>query len=121
MKKAICVLSILILFQSCYSYKTFDLKDYKTLKPKKVKIELLDSKEIKGKIVEFKNDRIVVESSKKIIEINTSKIKNIQKRKSNLIQSVISISVGAYLLSIILESLFKSLIKGAFKGFKFPA
>ena len=47
MKKTAYLLSTLILFQSCYSYKTFELKDYETIKPKKVKIELNDSKKLK--------------------------------------------------------------------------
>ena len=57
MKNKVYFLAILILFQSCYSYKTFDINNYEVEKPKKVKIFLKDSQRIKGEVIGFNNDK----------------------------------------------------------------
>ena len=81
MKNTIFILSLLILFQSCYSYKTFDLNDSENLVQEKVKIELKDSRKFKGKITELKKDIIKIKNSDKIIEIPISQITKIKGRK----------------------------------------
>jgi hypothetical protein len=84
MKKTAYLLSTLILFQSCYSYKTFELKDYETIKPKKVKIELNDSKKIKGRIIKINEDEITFNSKNSALTIPKSSIVKIEKRKFSL-------------------------------------
>ena len=68
MKKTAFILSILILFQSCYSYKTFDIKDYETIENGKIKVETKDNRTLKGEIIEIKNDTIIIENSKKTLK-----------------------------------------------------
>ncbi|QTE22324.1 hypothetical protein [Polaribacter cellanae] len=121
MKNSIYTLSILILFQSCYSYKTFDLKDYETIKPKKVKIELNNSKKYKGKVLEFKNGTFLIESSKGIIEVKKTEIKKIEERKFSFIRTIVFSTAGTYIIIKLLESILDSALDGVFKGFKFPA
>ncbi len=108
MKKIACFLSILLLFQSCYSYKTFDLKNYPQIKPKKVKIELLDSKIIKGKIINIENEEIFLKTISKTKNISISEIKKIKKRefsllKTSLLGGVISISLLFIVLNLLLK------------------
>ena len=112
------MLSILLLFQSCYSYKAFDLKEYETVKPKKVKIELKDARKLKGKVTEIKKDSIILKSSRKNIIIPISEIKKLKKRKLSLIKTAAGVTVIGVLSAIILESIFDAFIKSIFKGFK---
>ncbi|MFK8060069.1 MAG: hypothetical protein AB8B78_08270 [Polaribacter sp.] len=125
MKNKIYILSILILFQSCYTYKEFDVKDFEKIKPKKVQIELKDSKTYKGKITKYQNDKIILTNSKKSIEIPILQIKTIKKRNSNFLKNTLIAVVSTYLVTILLDallsSLFNNAIKGGFKDFKFPA
>lgn len=119
MKGKIYFLVILILFQSCYSYKTFDIKNYPQIKPKKVKIEILDSKIIKGEIINFENEEITLKTISKTKNISISEIKKIKKRefsllKTSLLGGVISIS----LLVIVLDLLIKG--AGNAIGVSFP-
>lgn len=97
MKKVALILSVLVLFQSCYSYKTFDIKGYEVIKNKKIKVELNDKRKIKGKITEFKNDKIVVENSKEIIEIPVSKIQKIKKREYSYVKTDIA-KIGIHII-----------------------
>lgn len=81
MKNTIFILSLLILFQSCYSYKTFDLNDSENLVQEKVKIELKDSRKFKGLITEFKENKLFVENNSEIIVIPVNQVKEIKNRK----------------------------------------
>ena len=81
MKRIIYTLSILILFQSCYSYKTFDLNDSENLVQEKVKIELKGSRKFKGLITEFKENKLFVENNSEIIVIPFNQVKKIKNRK----------------------------------------
>tara|TARA_R110001599_G_scaffold319328_1_gene529135 strand:- start:30 stop:362 length:333 start_codon:yes stop_codon:yes gene_type:complete len=102
MKKLAYLLSILILFQSCYSYKTFDLNNYETIKPKKVKIELKNAKKYDGKIIEYSINRIVLKNTIKTRIISVSEIEKIKGRKFSLAKTLgftygilVSILVGS--------------------------
>lgn len=109
MRNTIYTISILILFQSCCSYKTFDIKDYETIKPKKIKIKLKNSNIIKGEPISFKNDTLKLKTISKIkkipkLEIQTIKQQKFSWLKTHLLSATISLSV--------LATLFYSIIKG---------
>ena len=87
MKSKLYFLSILILFQSCYSYKTFDIKNYEVEKPKKVKIILKDSQRIKGEVIGFNNDKIKVKKITGTLEIPISEIEKIKKGEPDWLKS----------------------------------
>lgn len=109
MKKTIYLLSILVLFQSCYSYKTFDFKEYETINPKKIKIELNDSRKFKGKVTEIKNDKIFIETKDEFIEMPISNIKKIKQRKFSLWKtSIVSAGVGVIVMSFTLIAMLTS-------------
>ena len=109
MKRIIYTLSILILFQSCYSYKTFDLNDSENLVQEKVKIELKDSRKFKGKITELKKDIIKIKNSDKIIEIPISQITKIKGRKFSWLKTY---ALGASISFTLLVLIFNSLMQG---------
>tara|TARA_R110001606_G_scaffold333880_1_gene481665 strand:- start:78 stop:410 length:333 start_codon:yes stop_codon:yes gene_type:complete len=87
MKSKIYFLSILILFQSCYSYKTFDINNYEVENPKKVKIILKDSQRIKGEVIDFNNDKIIVKKITGTLEIPISEIEKIKKGEPDWLKS----------------------------------
>ena len=101
MKNIIYLLSILLLFQSCYSYKAFDLKEYETVKPKKVKIELKDARKLKGKVTEIRKDIIAIKNYREIVEIPISQIEKIEKRKFSYLKTSLTV-ISALGLSFII-------------------
>ena len=110
LKKTIYLLSILILFQSCYSYKTFDINNYETEKPKKVKIILKDSQRIKGEVIGFNNDKIKVKKISGTLEIPFSEIEKIKKGEPDWLKSfaltyVVFIGVLIYGFAQLIKSL----------------
>ncbi|WP_439129411.1 hypothetical protein [Polaribacter sp.] len=80
MKNILHILSILILFQSCYSYKTFDIKEYEKVNPTKVKIELKNSTKLKGKPIGYKNEILTVKKINETLAIPISDIITIKQR-----------------------------------------
>lgn len=87
MKNKIYFLAILVLFQSCYSYKTFDINNYEVENPKKVKIILKNSQYIKGEVIGFNNDKIKVKKTNDILEIPFSEIEKIKKGEPDWLKS----------------------------------
>ena len=117
MKNTIYILSLLILFQSCYSYKTFDLNRSENLVSEKVKIELKDSRKFKGKITELKKDIIKIKNSDKIIEIPISQITKIKGRKFSWLKTyALGASISFTLLVLIFNSLMQGIGDAAFNG-----
>ncbi|WP_435415745.1 hypothetical protein [Polaribacter aestuariivivens] len=99
MKKSIYILSILILFQSCYSYKTFDVKDYETIKPKKVKIELNNSGKIKGKVIEYKRNNFVIKTKNKTVNVLLSRAIEAKVKEHLWLETTI-LSVSAFFVTL---------------------
>lgn len=87
MKSKLYFLSILLLFQSCYTYKTFDINNYEVENPKKVKIILKDSQRIKGEVIGFNNDKIKVKKITGTLEIPISEIEKIKKGEPDWLKS----------------------------------
>ena len=109
MKNTLYLLAILILLQSCYSYKTFDIKKHETLKSKKVKIEMKNSKRYDGKIIAYTDDKIVLKNFNTTREISISEIETTKVRKFSILKTYIfsaAISVATLVL------LFYQLLKG---------
>ncbi len=89
MKRVALLLSIIVLFQSCYSYKTVDYNNSVVKTTKKIKITTKDNQNIKGKVIQNNNTEIVVNSSKKrpSVTIPKSSIKKIQVRKFSFLKT----------------------------------
>ena len=112
MKNTIYFLSILLLFQSCYSYKAFDLKEYETVKPKKVKIELKDSKKFKGKIIKIERDTIILKNYISTKKISIPSITVVKKRKFSWLKTyLLSGAISSAVLMFILNALINGLGK----------
>lgn len=101
MKNTIYFLAILILFQSCYAYKAFDLKNHETIKPKKVKIELKNSSKVKGNITKINNDKIVLKKINETVEISITDIEKIKGRKFSYLKTI-GLTYGIALTALII-------------------
>jgi hypothetical protein len=110
MKNLIYFLSMLILFQSCYSYKTFNINEYKKNKAEKLKVKLTNNQIIKGKPISYIKDTLML---KKIIgteKIPKSEIKKIQKRKFSILKTyLLSSAISLSALLILLNEMLKSI------------
>jgi hypothetical protein len=87
MKRVAFLLSIIILFQSCYSYKKVDFNNYDFKKSEKVKIDLNNSKKIKGKVIDRNDSEIQLKSRRKTIKVPFSSIKKIRIRKFSILKT----------------------------------
>ena len=96
MKNAVYFLSILILFQSCFTYKPLDRKDYETVQPKKVRLKLENNEKIKGTIIKVKNDSIYLKGIVKITKISIDKVQKAQVREPDWLKSF-ALSYGIFI------------------------
>ena len=106
MKKVIYILSILILFQSCYSYKTVDFKGQELKSNMKVKIKLVSGNIIKGKLKEItKTDLVLKNKTIKIYKVEELKTKRLSKTKNSIIGAILSTAILLFLAKLIINSI----------------
>ncbi|TXD52059.1 MULTISPECIES: hypothetical protein [unclassified Polaribacter] len=99
MKNTIYFLSILILFQSCYSYKTFKIENHGYTASNSIKIQLKNSKKYKGDVIEYKDDKLTLETWNEFVIIPFSEIKKIKERKkSNLKTQLLIRGLGTVII-----------------------
>jgi len=101
MKNIIYLLSILILLQSCFSYKTVDLADISVDKKQKLKIERIDNKNIKGKLVSISDDAITLKISGENKEISLSDIDEIRSKKFSFMKTAGLIPIYYALITVL--------------------
>ncbi|APG65067.1 hypothetical protein LPB136_06765 [Tenacibaculum todarodis] len=118
LKHVSILLSYCILFQSCYSYKTIksNEKDIELLK--KYKIDLKNSKRIKGKIVGFYNDTVQILSKGKNLKISEKDIKEIKKRKFSLLKTSLTTLTVAAVSALAIFGISFNIFKKDFNPFK---
>ena len=74
-------LTILILFQSCYSYKKVDIQNIKIDASKKYTIETKNGDKFKGKLVKITNENLIIKKRKHLFFISKTTIIKIKKKK----------------------------------------
>jgi small nuclear ribonucleoprotein (snRNP)-like protein len=109
---------MLILLQSCYSYQPFNIQRYEALKPKKVKIEMKNSKRYDGKIIAYTDDKVVLRNFNTTREISIPEIETIKGRKFSILKTylfgaAISIATLIFLFYQLLEGIGEVSISGA--------
>lgn len=90
MKNTIFLLSISILFQSCYSYHAIDYNKKVIETNQKIKVIKLDATNIKGQL-SSKNKKvifIVPNKNRELLAIPSSEIKTIKIRKFSLLKTI---------------------------------
>lgn len=88
MKNKIYLLSILILFQSCNSYKNINLNTYNLEKPKKVKVILKNSKRYDGKLMDIGENEITLQNFKRKKVIPITEIDNIKQPEFSILKTI---------------------------------
>tara|TARA_R110001592_G_scaffold360451_1_gene668837 strand:- start:139 stop:474 length:336 start_codon:yes stop_codon:yes gene_type:complete len=88
MKNKIYFLSILILFQSCNSYKVINLKTYDLEKSKKVKVILKNAKRYDGKLIDIREDEIILQNFKRKKIISIADIDKIKQPEFSILKTL---------------------------------
>ena len=87
MKKLIFLLSISILFQSCFSFKSVNYNDIAIGKKPKVEVKGVGGKKIKGRLVSKNEQTLILESNGALQKIPVSEIYEVSVRKFSFLKS----------------------------------
>ena len=87
MKKPPLLLSFLILFQSCYSYKTINYNSIPIQKKQKVKVKGVGGTNIKGTLFSKNEQILTVDTNGQLQKIPVSEIYEVKVRKFSLLKS----------------------------------
>ena len=87
MKKLIFLLSISILFQSCFSYKSVNYNDIAIGKKPKVEVKGVGGTNIKGRLVSKNEQTLILESNGALQKIPVSEIYEVNVRKFSFLKS----------------------------------
>ena len=103
MKKLSVLLSFLILFQSCFSYKTVDVNSIAIDKKQKIEVKGVGGTNMKGTLV-FKNEQILtLDNNGQLQKIPMSEIYEVKVRKFSFFKtagvSLISLAAIGVLLA----------------------
>ena len=87
MKKLIFLLSISVLFQSCFSYKSVNYNDIAIGKKPKVEVKGVGGTNIKGRLVSKNEQTLILESNGALQKIPVSEIYEVSVREFSFLQS----------------------------------
>ena len=87
MKKSSLLLSFLILFKSCFSYKTVDYNSIPIEKKQKVEVKGVGGTNIKGTLVSKNEQILTVDTNGQLQKIPVSEIYEVKVRKFSLLKS----------------------------------
>ena len=87
MKKRSLLLSFLILFQSCFSYKTVDYNRIPIEKKQKVEVKGIGGINIKGTLVSKNEQTLTVDTNGQLQEISVDEIYEVKVRKFSILKS----------------------------------
>jgi hypothetical protein len=107
MKNFSSLLLFLILFQSCFSYKTVDFNNIPIKKKQKVEVKGVGGTYIKGTLVSKNEQILTLNNNSQLQKIPVSEIYEVKVRKFSILKSsgVLAISVTAALSAIFIAIL----------------
>ena len=107
MKNFSSLLLFLILFQSCFSYKTVDFNTIPIEKKQKVEVKGVGGTYIKGTLVSKNEQILTLNNNSQLQKIPVSEIYEVKVRKFSILKSsgVLAISVTAVLSAIFIAIL----------------
>ena len=107
MKNFSSLLLFLILFQSCFSYKTVDFNNIPIKKKQKVEVKGVGGTYIKGTLVSKNEQILTLNNNGQLQKIPVSEIYEVKVRKFSILKSsgVLAISVTAVLSAIFIAIL----------------
>jgi hypothetical protein len=87
MKKLSLLLSFLILFQSCFSYKTVDYNSVPIEKKQKVEVKAVGGTNIKGILVSKNEQTMIIDNNVQLQKIPVNEIYEVKVRKFSILKS----------------------------------
>jgi hypothetical protein len=87
MKKRSLLLSFLILFQSCFSYKTVNYNSIPIEKKKKVEVKGIGGINIKGTLVSKNEQTLTIDTNGQLQKIPVGEIYEVKVKKFSLLKS----------------------------------
>ena len=107
MKKSSLLLSFLILFQSCFSYKTVDYNRIPIEKKQKVEVKGIGGINIKGTLVSKNEQTLTVDTNGQLQEISVDEIYEVKVRKLSLWKTAggtyLSLLIGVLAIGVLLS------------------
>ena len=101
MKKLIFLFLFLILFQSCFSYKTVDYNNIASEKNQKFEVAKIDRTKVKGRIVSIDENIIILENNGKSQTISKDEISDVKVKKFSIIKTASGV-LGTYGIVVII-------------------
>jgi S-adenosylmethionine:diacylglycerol 3-amino-3-carboxypropyl transferase len=106
MKKSSLLLSFLILFQSCFSYKTVDYNSIPIEKKQKVEVKGVGGTNIKGTLVSKNEQILTVDTNGQLQKIPVSEIYEVKVRKFSLLKSSGVLASSILVVTAVLFAIF---------------
>jgi len=107
MKKSSLLLSFLILFQSCFSYKTVDYNRIPIEKKQKVEVKGIGGINIKGTLVSKNEQTLTVDTNGQLQEISVDEINEVKVRKFSIWKTAggtsLSLLIGVLTIGVLLS------------------
>ena len=108
MKKLIFLLSISILFQSCFSYKSVNYNEIAIGKKPKVEVKGVGGTNSKGRLVSKNEQLMILENNGQLQEISVDEIYEVKVRKFSIWKTVgrtyLSFAIGALAIGVLLAA-----------------
>mgnify|MGYP001464168703 CR=1 FL=1 len=96
---------LLLLFQSCFSYKYVNFNDIKNKKQQKIEITYLDKTNVKGRLVFIDKNKIILQNKEQNQTILKDEIYDLKVRKFSILKlAVVGFSTYGALVIIALAS-----------------
>ena len=89
MKKRSLLLSFIILFQSCFSYKTVNYDSIPIEKKQKVEVKGIGGINIKGTLVSKNEQTLTVDTNGQLQEISVDEINEVKVRKFSILKTAV--------------------------------
>ena len=107
MKKSSLLLSFLILFQSCFSYKTVDYNRIPIEKKQKVEVKGIGGINIKGTLVSKNEQTLTIDTNGQLQEISVDEINEVKVRKFSIWKTAggtsLSLLIGVLTIGVLLS------------------
>ena len=112
MKKISLLLSFLILFQSCFSYKTVNYNSIPIEKKQKVEVKGIGGTNIKGTLVSKNEQTLTLDTNGQLQEISVDEIYEVKVRKFSLLKSFGLLASSTLVVTAVLFAVFLGMLIG---------
>jgi hypothetical protein len=112
MKKSSLLLSFLILFQSCFSYKSVDYNRIPIEKKQKVEVKGIGGINVKGTLVSKNEQTLTVDTNGQLQEISVDEIYEVKVRKFSLLKSSGLLASSILVVTAVLFAVFLGVLIG---------